>query len=531
MRYSCSEDKSVVATYRGGKVTQEELELRAVAAPDARGGASEAPDLAEWKKGLAEQIALERSFTSPERFALQAGTLLKPSQWRIFLVGELMRREGMKRVEVPDDSVAAFYEENWARFFVPESAVFQHVFLSVGEDADDEERKNVLATAESVRALAASGADFDQLVEQYSKSESKGWQGKVGTIFRGQLPMPIERVVFSLDRYEVGGPISTEYGYHVVKVIERGKGFSRPFDEVSSTIRQELALTSLEEIKSRFLDELESEIPGRVASDLILADEPDTTIVLEVGLERANRIEVLDFLDGLDCQPGDTLKREQLLNAVVRWARLYQYAISEGIADDEIVAERYLMKIGTAVMDSVVNERLRANPPDEDALREFFEENRIRFSSPKTWHVSEIVITTPDDKLYEAWQHAVALVERARNGEDFGELAKRFSASPSSEQGGDLGPLTLKETMLKGQEFQKCLFSLDKGEVSDPVREKEGYLILRFDGSSEPVERSFAEARELVREEYASKHRKDLVLEMRRRLLDEIGFQFKGAEQ
>jgi len=36
--FSCSVDKNVVATYGGGKVTQEELELRAVAAPDARGG-------------------------------------------------------------------------------------------------------------------------------------------------------------------------------------------------------------------------------------------------------------------------------------------------------------------------------------------------------------------------------------------------------------------------------------------------------------------------------------------------------------
>ncbi|MFB6144301.1 MAG: peptidylprolyl isomerase [Candidatus Nanohaloarchaea archaeon] len=73
-------------------------------------------------------------------------------------------------------------------------------------------------------------------------------------------------------------------------------------------------------------------------------------------------------------------------------------------------------------------------------------------------------------------QKAENIKKQIENGKDFETLAKEASEGPSSENGGDLGFFG-KGDMVKP--FERKAFSLDVGEVSDPVKTEFGYHIIK----------------------------------------------------
>ena len=81
---------------------------------------------------------------------------------------------------------------------------------------------------------------------------------------------------------------------------------------------------------------------------------------------------------------------------------------------------------------------------------------------------SHILVKTEDE--------ATRLLKRINDGEDFAEVAKRFSKCPSGKKGGDLGYFG------KGQmvpEFETVCFSHDKGAIVGPIRTEFGFHIIK----------------------------------------------------
>ncbi len=525
---SCGPDKDVVATYRGGEIRAKDLELRIMSLPESQRHPGKSQSMEDWKRRIAAQLSLERTLIPPERLVPEDGVLLRPGPRRRLLVREMMQREGTRQVDVPEDSLLAYYERNWARFFIPPGVTFQHVFLPLSQAATQAERAHVRARAESVRALADAGADFDELVQQFSSSESRGWQGRVGMMFRGQLPPSIESVVFALDEGDMGGPLVTEHGYHIFKVIERSPEEMKPFKEVAPRIRRELMTAQLDSMRDAFVDSLRQEITVELKVGALIADIPETTTVFRVGDEAATKGEVMSWLAAHEVIPKDHDELEQILRGVAMESQLYQKALALGFAEDEIARERYRAWIGTSFVDSVLGSGLNAVAIEADILRGHYAKHRTRFAKPQTWHVREIVIQGTEDQRLQAWEKANEVVKRLRD-ESFADLARAHSSAASAGNGGDLGELTLRETAKRGPGFQKSLFSLEEGEMSDVVRIDGGYLILKLESISEPVERDYAEVMDLVRNDYVDRNRSSLLTESLDQRLREMTFRYHGA--
>ncbi|MBX5480621.1 MAG: peptidylprolyl isomerase [Myxococcaceae bacterium] len=135
-------------------------------------------------------------------------------------------------------------------------------------------------------------------------------------------------------------------------------------------------------------------------------------------------------------------------------------------------------------------------------------------------HARHILIKVPSDAKPEeveaARKKAQAIAEEARQpGVDFAELAKQKSEGPSREDGGDLG-FFKRGVMLP--EVEKAAFSLPIGGVSDPIRSRYGWHVLKVEerrsGSVKPFEEMKAELQERIMREqldhYTAEHVKEL---------------------
>ena len=78
--------------------------------------------------------------------------------------------------------------------------------------------------------------------------------------------------------------------------------------------------------------------------------------------------------------------------------------------------------------------------------------------------------------LVEKQSQALGIMERIKKGEKFGKLAKELSLCPSKKREGNLGYVG-RGQMVK--EFEKTAFNLQVGKISEPVKTKFGYHIIK----------------------------------------------------
>ena len=99
---------------------------------------------------------------------------------------------------------------------------------------------SVVNLAEQLRARAAAGESFEALASQYSEDSGSAVQGgDIGFFSRGMLVPALEEAAFSLAVGEVGGPVSSPFGLHVIKVTDRK---AATFEAARSTFRDSLVL-------------------------------------------------------------------------------------------------------------------------------------------------------------------------------------------------------------------------------------------------------------------------------------------------
>ncbi|MDD4752955.1 MAG: peptidylprolyl isomerase, partial [Desulfitobacteriaceae bacterium] len=110
----------------------------------------------------------------------------------------------------------------------------------------------------------------------------------------------------------------------------------------------------------------------------------------------------------------------------------------------------------------------------EDEMKNYFEENKETFAQQEQVKVRHILVDSIDK--------AKEVKEKLAAGSDFAELAKEYSTDTSKDAGGELGYI------IKGQmvaEFEKASFSMNVGEISEPVETKYGYHIINVEDKKE----------------------------------------------
>ena len=141
-----------------------------------------------------------------------------------------------------------------------------------------------------------------------------------------------------------------------------------------------------------------------------------------------------------------------------------------------------------------------------DQVTAYYETHPEEFETPEQVEASHILIPvddTADEQAVEtAREKALAVFQRAVEGEDFAKLAKETSQGPSAEDGGYLGKFD-RNSMI--QPFSDVAFTLKPGQVSEPVRTRFGWHVIkvanRFDAQVKTLDQVAEEIETRLKQE------------------------------
>ena len=147
------------------------------------------------------------------------------------------------QIKIDEPALRSIYESSKEQYKVGESVRASHILIKV-DPSRPEEDASAKARAEQLAASLRSGASFEALAKANSAdptSAAKG--GDLGFFQRGQMVPEFENAAFSQPIGEVGSPVKTSYGYHIIKVTEKRPVSYRPFEEV----RPQLEMTTIDQ--------------------------------------------------------------------------------------------------------------------------------------------------------------------------------------------------------------------------------------------------------------------------------------------
>jgi peptidyl-prolyl cis-trans isomerase D len=180
---------------------------------------------------------------------------------RVVRYGLLDLNQIRQNTPVTDDELKAVYQQNIQQYEVPNRVHAEHIlFTTVGKT--DAEVAEIKKQAEDVDAQAKKkGANFEDLAKKYSEDPgSKAKGGDLGWIVQGQTVPEFEKAAFSLPKGDVSDLIKTQYGFHIIKILDKETAHTKPFEEVKDSIRGPLQLQKVDQQAASVADKMSSQI-------------------------------------------------------------------------------------------------------------------------------------------------------------------------------------------------------------------------------------------------------------------------------
>jgi peptidyl-prolyl cis-trans isomerase D len=340
----------------------------------------------------------------------------------------LDRDQAQAKTIVPAADVQRFYNDNIAQYQTPEQIRASHILLNTAGKDEATVRKQ----AEEILAQARSGADFAALAVKFSEDEgSKVNGGDLDYFSRGRMVPEFETAAFALQPGQISDLVKTQYGFHVIKLVDRKPAVTRAFDEVRPQLEEQL--------KAQRTDQ---QLAARATELAARIDDPSDldTIAREAGLT----VTESEFFGREDPVPG--------LGAAPQVA-MTAFTLAEGAVSSALPTPRGPVFITvTDTRDPYV--------PMLDEVKEKVREDVIRARATELGR-----------------QRAAAIAAALRSTPNFAAAAKAQGFEARDTE------LIARGTPLPdvgvAPEVERAVFGLPAGSVSDPITTRDATVIAR----------------------------------------------------
>ncbi|MGD8229642.1 MAG: SurA N-terminal domain-containing protein [Desulfobacteraceae bacterium] len=167
----------------------------------------------------------------------------------------------------------------------------------------------------------------------------------------------------------------------------------------------------------------------------------------------------------------------------------------------------------------------------DQQVEDYYEDNREMFKQEKEVRARHILFkldpNAPEEEDEKVREKASEVLEKAREGDDFVNLAKKYSEGPTAQKGGDLGYFG-RGQMVKP--FEEVSFKMKTEEISELVRTRFGYHIIKVEDVKEAREKTLEEVSEEIKKTLTNMATMDLAHEKALSLIDQMPYEVDLTE-
>jgi peptidyl-prolyl cis-trans isomerase C len=200
------------------------------------------PSEAEFKKVLAENQITE----SDLRLQIE----------RDMAIQQLINKEVGQKVMISDEESKTYYDTHPQSFVQPEQIRASHILIKVDADATEAQKTEARKKITAIQQKLKKGEDFATLANNYSEDTTSKKGGDLGYFGRGKMVEPFEEAAFSLKPNEISDIVETQYGYHLIKVVDKKPEAKLTYAEVKDRLNQYLKQQKLQSEEKLYIDNL-----------------------------------------------------------------------------------------------------------------------------------------------------------------------------------------------------------------------------------------------------------------------------------
>ncbi len=168
--------------------------------------------------------AIKNGFDKEEEFT-NALTQMTKSLLKQYAMGKLL-----EPVSATDEEAKEYYDTHTSQFKTEETAKASHILVSTLEEA------------EKVATEIKGGLDFEEAARKYSNCPSANQGGDLGEFTRGRMVPEFEAATFAMNVGEVSEPVQTQFGYHIIKLVDLKEESTSDFETVKGTAKEQCVL-------------------------------------------------------------------------------------------------------------------------------------------------------------------------------------------------------------------------------------------------------------------------------------------------
>ncbi len=222
-------------------------------------------EIKDLDKQVADKAAQGKArFTTPAEYeaALKANNITDKEVLELIrkdvVIGNLLEKEIVSKMTISDADIKKFYEENQDKFKQPESYHASHILIGVKPEATPEEKLKARDKAEALRKRILAGEDFAALAKAESSCPSSAQGGDLGFFGKGEMVPPFENATAALKPGEISGVVETQFGYHIIKLVEKKEGGVAKLDVVKGEIETYLKRLKMQKAVSDYVAKMKS---------------------------------------------------------------------------------------------------------------------------------------------------------------------------------------------------------------------------------------------------------------------------------
>lgn len=149
-----------------------------------------------------------------------------------------------QKAQVTDAEVEAFYQDNPSQFQSPSQTQASHILVSEEEQAMN------------IKKALNEGASFEEQAKEHSSCPSSEKGGDLGYYPNGRMVPEFEKAADELSLGEISEPVKTQFGYHIIKVMDRKASETQTLDDVRQQLEQHLVSQKQQDVYMKTVDRL-----------------------------------------------------------------------------------------------------------------------------------------------------------------------------------------------------------------------------------------------------------------------------------